>query len=135
MPTLRNMFENYVTLDDLGAPDWPNVILWAAPVMFILVFAEWGWSIYRHRDAYDGKDFLAATTIGLVNVGISALLKVVVFGAALFFWNLVPWKIPPTWWSFIPCFILLDLARYRSEERRVGKECVSTCRSRWSPYH
>src|SRR3546814_12459566 len=25
--------------------------------------------------------------------------------------------------------------RLRSEERRVGKECVSTCRSRWSPYH
>src|SRR3546814_1317847 len=34
----------------------------------------------------------------------------------------------------------LDLAQSfrstgRSEERRVGKECVSTCRSRWSPYH
>src|SRR3546814_4082294 len=32
----------------------------------------------------------------------------------------------------------LDPAIYgaaRSEERRVGKECVSTCRSRWSPYH
>src|SRR3546814_13464089 len=34
-----------------------------------------------------------------------------------------------------------DAARYvpvgdgRSEERRVGKECVGTCRSRWSPYH
>ena len=27
-----------------------------------------------------------------------------------------------------------DLVR-RSEERRVGKECVSLCRSRWSPYH
>src|SRR3546814_8999475 len=25
-------------------------------------------------------------------------------------------------------------SRSRSEERRVGKECVSTCRSRWSPY-
>src|SRR3546814_12674894 len=25
--------------------------------------------------------------------------------------------------------------RIRSEERRVGKECVSTCKSRWSPYH
>src|SRR3546814_11350687 len=25
--------------------------------------------------------------------------------------------------------------RLRSAERRVGKECVSTCRSRWSPYH
>src|SRR3546814_19383335 len=35
---------------------------------------------------------------------------------------------------------LMALARrgdevIRSEERRVGKECVSTCRSRWSPYH
>src|SRR3546814_15293647 len=29
----------------------------------------------------------------------------------------------------------VELERARSEERRVGKECVSTCRSRWSPYH
>src|SRR3546814_9224358 len=28
-----------------------------------------------------------------------------------------------------------DHCRDRSEERRVGKECVSPCRSRWSPYH
>ena len=27
------------------------------------------------------------------------------------------------------------LAVSRSEERRVGKECAITCRSRWSPYH
>src|SRR3546814_15626312 len=31
----------------------------------------------------------------------------------------------------LPIFIVF----LRSEERRVGKECVSTCRSRWSPYH
>ena len=30
---------------------------------------------------------------------------------------------------------LEDSFQLRSEERRVGKECVSTCRSRWSPYH
>src|SRR3546814_803163 len=29
----------------------------------------------------------------------------------------------------------LEPVQTRSEERRVGKECVSTCRSRWSPYH
>src|SRR3546814_17735611 len=29
----------------------------------------------------------------------------------------------------------VDLDPERSEERRVGNECVSTCRSRWSPYH
>src|SRR3546814_11644984 len=31
--------------------------------------------------------------------------------------------------------LILDGQNRRSEERRVGKECVSTCRSRWSPYH
>src|SRR3546814_20310829 len=30
---------------------------------------------------------------------------------------------------------LIDFASLRSEERRVGKECVSTCRSGWSPCH
>jgi sterol desaturase/sphingolipid hydroxylase (fatty acid hydroxylase superfamily) len=107
------MFENHLTLDDLGVHNWPNIILWAAPVMFFLVFLEWGISLYqKNKDAYDGKDFLAATTIGLVNVGISALLKVAIFGIVLFFWNVVPWKIPATWWSFIACFIAIDFARY-----------------------
>src|SRR3546814_11039513 len=32
-------------------------------------------------------------------------------------------------------FAALNAKLRRSEERRVGKECVSTCRSRWSPYH
>src|SRR3546814_13251729 len=31
--------------------------------------------------------------------------------------------------------VFYRLDRDRSEERRVGRECVSTCRSRWSPYH
>src|SRR3546814_14914841 len=34
-----------------------------------------------------------------------------------------------------PTLECLCFCRHRSEERRVGKECVSTCRSRWSPYH
>src|SRR3546814_15793004 len=34
-----------------------------------------------------------------------------------------------------PRAYLAQLSVARSEERRVGKECVSTCRSRWSPYH
>src|SRR3546814_8932622 len=33
------------------------------------------------------------------------------------------------------CAIAEFRSKTRSEERRVGKECVSTCRSRWSPYH
>ena len=36
--------------------------------------------------------------------------------------------------SFLRC-TPMSCSRCRSEERRVGKECVSLCRSRWSPYH
>src|SRR3546814_15309550 len=47
------------------------------------------------------------------------------------------------WWyghsvvGFILSVGFLGMMYYfvRSEERRVGNECVSTCRSRWSPYH
>src|SRR3546814_14680062 len=39
-------------------------------------------------------------------------------------------------WMHGPCKKLHRLANNRrSEERRVGKECVSTCRSRWAPEH
>ena len=31
--------------------------------------------------------------------------------------------------------LIPELKRIRSEERRVGKECLRLCRSRWSPYH
>src|SRR3546814_5679739 len=38
------------------------------------------------------------------------------------------------WALTLSLFLFFNRARARSEERRVGKECVSTCRSRWSPY-
>src|SRR3546814_3584448 len=37
--------------------------------------------------------------------------------------------------AWTTCLILSTGSDHRSEERRVGKECVSTCRSRWSQYH
>src|SRR3546814_1528056 len=47
-------------------------------------------------------------------------------------------KAHQTGWFVHPEHGEFDWTRWwlaRSEERRVGKECVSTCRSRWSPYH
>src|SRR3546814_17733411 len=67
---------------------------------------------------------------------------------------LVGWSTPPMMLSKVdlpaplrptrPTFNLGGMVKFmpskthfpgRSEERRVGKECVSTCRSRWAPYH
>src|SRR3546814_2087965 len=45
-------------------------------------------------------------------------------------WRRIRWDVLVGPWWMRECRI-----GSRSEERRVGKECVSTCRSRWSPYH
>src|SRR3546814_20351396 len=40
------------------------------------------------------------------------------------------------WWLVKSRYgLAFEAPREGSEERRVGKECASTCRSRWSPYH
>src|SRR3546814_15514073 len=41
----------------------------------------------------------------------------------------------PVTTGHVAAFTIKLVGLGRSEERRVGKECVSTCRSRWSPYH
>src|SRR3546814_12485896 len=45
-----------------------------------------------------------------------------------------PYTAVPWFWSNQYDLRLQTVGLSRSEERRVGKECVSTCRSRWSPY-
>src|SRR3546814_17269580 len=44
-------------------------------------------------------------------------------------------SVAPIFLFLLPTLASCQSADPRSEERRVGKECVSTCRSRWSPYH
>ncbi len=100
------------TVDDILAMDLPNIIIYAAPVMFTLVALEWYLSYRQKKDYYDSKDTFAATAIGLVNVAISAAIKIATFGLILFFYNMVPWSIPITWWSFILCLIWIDFWRY-----------------------
>src|SRR3546814_18493368 len=80
------------------------------------------------RKFYEVQDYGAATAIFLV------------------FDNLV---VNPEWWDGLPEDVRAGITRAvdkavqsslithggRSEERRVGQECVRPCRSRWSPYH
>ncbi|MFC0264174.1 sterol desaturase family protein [Fontibacter flavus] len=106
------MSKEKLTFEQILSLDLPNIILYAAPIMIGLVALEWYLS-YRHKkDYYDNKDTIAATVIGLVNVAMSAGLKVATFGIILFFYNMVPWTIPNTWWSFILCLLWLDFWRY-----------------------
>lgn len=101
-----------ITVEQLMNMDLPPLIIYAAPVMFLLVLVEYGVSFYLKKDLYEGRDFLASTAIGIGNVIVSALTKTALFAIILFFYNLVPWRIEAAWWSYIACFLLLDFCRY-----------------------
>ena len=57
--------------------DLPPIIIYAAPVMFTLVFIEYIIRIRKLRREYDAKDAFAATAVGIGNIISSALTKVV----------------------------------------------------------
>src|SRR3546814_16218837 len=95
---------------------------------------------------------LALTVISLAAAEVARALRflLIPLGAALFVTPFVYDADGAATFASIACglgLIILSVRRgliaqqyagwqkMRSEERRVGKECVSTCRSRWSPYH
>ena len=65
-----------------------NIIQLAAIPMILLVVLEWILTIIQKKDYYDSLDTISATFIGLVNVSISALIKVGIYGLILFFYNI-----------------------------------------------
>ena len=106
------MRENPLTYQEVINMELPEIIVYVAPLFFVCVAIEWYMGIRKQQKIYDPKDFAAATTIGIVNVAVNFFTKAFTFAAVLFFYNLVPWTVPVTWWSFILCFFLLDFCRY-----------------------
>ena len=104
-------------LNELGLSD---IILWAIPVMLGLVLLEWCISMFHNRKVYEGKDLLASAAVGIGNLISSAIAKTTLFALALVVYNIVPWTIPITWWSFVLCLVWLDFWRYISH--RVSHE-------------
>ncbi len=109
-----------ITLEQIMNMELPPVILYAVPVMLSLVALEWIIRVRKLHKEYDGKDAFAAALVGVGNLLSSAAVKFLLFGIILFFYNLVPWSIPPTWWSYILCFVAVDFCRYWSH--RISHE-------------
>ncbi len=89
-----------------------HVIIMAVPVMLFLVALEYYVSYRQKKNYYDAMDTLSAAGVGIGNIFVSLLIKAVNFGIILFFYNMVPWSIPFTWWSFILCIVAIDFMRY-----------------------
>lgn len=106
------MAPDILTLEYIESLNLPPLILYAVPVMLLLVGLEWyiGWR--KNMKLYNPKDLLASASIGIGNLVVNALIKVALLGIFIFAYNLSPLRIQPTWWSFVLCVFAVDLARY-----------------------
>ena len=109
-----------------------------------VVYAQYGFAVYRLAALGAGAVPIAALSDADLNVTPATMLAAITPRTKLVYLA-NPNNPTATMWTLatlrqfleaLPKHVLFVLDEaYRSEERRVGKECVQPCRSRWSPYH
>ncbi len=90
----------------------PNIIIWAAPFMFLFVLLEFYLSKREHKDLYEKKDTVGSIAVGIGNVIINFFLKLSFFYLIILIYNLIPWRFSSAWWTFIPCYLIFDFCSY-----------------------
>ncbi len=96
------------------ANDAPEIIVWAAPFMFVFVLIEYYFSRKEQKDLYNRKETFASICVGVGNVIIAFFLKFGLFFLVILVYNFVPWRIEFEWWTIFPCYIILDFCSYWS---------------------
>jgi sterol desaturase/sphingolipid hydroxylase (fatty acid hydroxylase superfamily) len=111
--------ENLFGADKIEAGDMlnleglaPNIIVWAAPVMFLFVLIEYFITYIQGKEYYNKKETIGSTLVGIGNVTIGVIIKTFLFFLFILIYNLIPWRMQLNWWTFIPCYILFDFCSY-----------------------
>src|SRR5688500_15131208 len=76
----------------------PNLIVWAAPIMFFFVLLEWYISHKQSRNLYEKKETIGSILVGIGNVIINVALKLAMFIAVIWIYNMLPWRMSLNWW-------------------------------------
>ncbi|HEX6226664.1 MAG TPA: sterol desaturase family protein [Chryseolinea sp.] len=92
--------------------DAPNIILWAAPIMFLLVLIEYILSSMQDKPYYNNREAMGSILVGMGNVAIGVLIKSFLFFVFIVMYNLTPWRMELKWWTFIPCYVVFDFCSY-----------------------
>src|SRR5690606_40822430 len=77
----------------------PDIIIWAAPVMFFFVLIEYIISRRQHKEYYEKKETMGSIAVGLGNVAIGSAIKLLLFYVLIWVYNLIPWRMELNWWT------------------------------------
>lgn len=113
--SLRNIFGapeiKYSQIQELSNNS-PEIIVWAAPVMFLFVLLEWFISQKQNKQLYQKSETFGSILVGIGNVAIAFVLKFTLLYLIVLVYNAVPWRMHFSWWMFLPCYILFDFCSY-----------------------
>lgn len=92
----------------------PNLMVYALPVVFAFTLLEGFLSHISEHKTYEKKETIGSLFIGLGNLAVNLLMKMVLLFGALWIYNALPWRMELSWWMLAPCFILYDCCSYWS---------------------
>ncbi|WP_316820109.1 DUF4833 domain-containing protein [Pedobacter gandavensis] len=92
----------------------PNLIAYALPAVIILTLIEFLVAHFGSHKTYEKQETLGSVLVGLGNLCLNLLMKVVLIYGAIWIYNQLPWRMELNWWTLIPCFMLYDCCSYWS---------------------
>ena len=93
-------------------PELPNPVDYAVPAFILLILVEMVWARRNAPEKYEPKDTLSSLSFGLGNSVVGLFAGGAIFASMLWVYQFRLATIPWTWWAWIACFVLDDLAYY-----------------------
>ncbi|GAA4467757.1 sterol desaturase family protein [Nibrella saemangeumensis] len=101
----------------------PPILLYAVPILVLALLIEWLIIRFHPEKAYDADDFRASLGIGIGSLIINAFMKSFILALGIFFYELVPWRMPSTWYTWVLTLVIIDfcnyLAHFTAHKQRV----------------
>lgn len=92
----------------------PNLIAYALPIVLLFTVLEFAFGkIFKHQD-YTHQELKGSLWVGLGNLLVNLVLKSSLLLAAVWLYNVLPWRMQFSWLSLIPCFFIYDFCSYWS---------------------
>jgi sterol desaturase/sphingolipid hydroxylase (fatty acid hydroxylase superfamily) len=106
---------------DLVEKSAPNLVVYAVPAVLVITVLEFAVSYFLERKNYEEKEVLGSILVGAGNLLINLVMKTVMLYGVVWLYNLIPYRMPLNWWTFIPCFLIYDFCTYWTH--RVSHFC------------
>lgn len=100
---------DHIWMIEQGAP---NLILWAAPIMFLLTAIEMVVTYVQENPFYEKWETVGSVLVGLGSVAIGLVIKLGLLYGLVWLYNQLPWRMALQWWTLIPCYIIFDFFSY-----------------------